>query len=123
MASESCCSTLKVSALDIFGLSFVSLTSKDEKRTKVLEWLSSVKCGDIHEGLKKLRFEGTGEWLLVKPQYEDWIQSDSSSIIWLRGKGMQLTSAVSKAQWLTLLFHLAGSGKSVLWFVHHLGCR
>lgn len=60
------------------------------KRLEVLQWLSKVPCEDHHQEVKKLRFSGTGAWLFRRTAFEDWHDSNSSSILWLNGKGMIL---------------------------------
>lgn len=58
------------------------------KRREILKWLSTVQFEAHHEETKKLRFKGTGEWLIQKEPFHRWIETDSSSMMWLSGKRM-----------------------------------
>ncbi|CAD6592435.1 MAG: hypothetical protein ASARMPRED_006266 [Alectoria sarmentosa] len=56
-----------------------------EERLEVLQWLSSVQYRKHHQSLSKGLLEGTGSWLLAKPQFVDWSNSSVSSVLWLHG--------------------------------------
>lgn len=55
------------------------------RRAAVLSWLSDIPYEQHHETSRKGRHLGSGEWLLQKPEYEDWRISSFSSILWLHG--------------------------------------
>jgi hypothetical protein len=65
-----------------------SLRIVGEKRRKILEWVSIINIAAHHDEAKKSRSEGTGAWLFEDKSFEDWVESESSSIMWLHGKGM-----------------------------------
>lgn len=71
------------------------LNSIGTKRQKVLAWVSKIKFESHHEQTKNLRFEGTGEWLFEKKSFHRWVETDSSSIMWLAGNGMRSLDAQS----------------------------
>lgn len=51
----------------------------------VLEYISSVKIGDIHLGQSEIRTSGTCQWLLDHTSFRAWEESGYSSILWLNG--------------------------------------
>ena len=61
-----------------------SKTEKEE-RLGILRWLSDVQYKKHHQSLSKGLLEGTGSWLLGKPQFLDWRNSSVSSVLWLHG--------------------------------------
>lgn len=63
--------------------------STGEERRNILGWLSKVDYGAHHEKARDLRFDGTGGWLFGKQEFEDWVESQYSSILWLYGKGIR----------------------------------
>ena len=65
-----------------------------DKRQKILEWVSGVKCEDHHAEVVKIRLEGTGTWLLQRQEVQGWLESEESSILWLHGKGNIYTSVL-----------------------------
>ena len=74
-----------------------SCTSADftvDKRQKILEWVSGVKCEDHHAEVVKIRLEGTGAWLLQRREVQGWLESDESSVLWLHGKGNMHSTSV-----------------------------
>jgi hypothetical protein len=56
-----------------------------EKRAKIMRWTSLIRTQDHYEDAKEDILEGTGEWLFRKQEYQEWIVSSVSSILWLRG--------------------------------------
>lgn len=56
-----------------------------EERLAILKWLSDVQYKKHHQTLSKGLLEGTGSWLLNKPQFLKWRDSSVSSVLWLHG--------------------------------------
>ena len=56
-----------------------------EERFGILLWLSNIQYKKHHQSLSKGLLEGTGSWLLGKPQYIEWRNSSVSSVLWLHG--------------------------------------
>lgn len=56
-----------------------------EERLKILSWLSNVQYKKHHQSVPKGLLEGTGSWLLGKPQFVEWRNSSVSSVLWLHG--------------------------------------
>lgn len=67
-----------------------SLRGVDDQRRQILNWLSTVDFPAHHENARGLRFDGSGEWLFEKPDFQDWIEMECSSVMWLSGKGMMM---------------------------------
>lgn len=66
----------------------VFLRGLDEQRRLVLNWLSTVDFPAHHENARGVRFDGSGGWLFEKPEFQDWIEQECSSVLWLSGKGI-----------------------------------
>lgn len=50
-----------------------------------LRWISYVPYRSIHEESAKELVPGTGYWLQQRPQYQEFVQSPKSSVLWLCG--------------------------------------
>lgn len=59
--------------------------------------------------------EGTAEWFLEGSTFKRWKSTKSTnSLLWVHGKRV---SVFLPSHQVLMVFHIAGSGKSVLWFV------
>jgi hypothetical protein len=58
---------------------------QDEKRTKLLEWLTSVNIDAKYNNERERHREGTGLWLVKGHEFGRWKQTPNS-VIWLHGK-------------------------------------
>ncbi|RPA94670.1 hypothetical protein L873DRAFT_1700709, partial [Choiromyces venosus 120613-1] len=58
---------------------------EEKKRFKILKWLSKIECFSHHKSIQKGILEGTGQWLMERPEYNEWYSSLGSSILWLYG--------------------------------------
>lgn len=64
-------------------------------------WLSKITFEDHHTFVCSDRLAGTGEWLPQKPEFGEWHNSMSSSILWLHGIGKFLCCLLCLAKyWL-----------------------
>ena len=66
----------------------------EDKRNKILQWISPIPYIEHHNQAKRDVLAGTGAWFLKDEKVLRWLSSSSSSIMWLHG--------------------IAGSGKSKL---------
>ncbi|KAH6679762.1 hypothetical protein B0J14DRAFT_559066 [Halenospora varia] len=57
----------------------------EEERLKIFEWLSCTEYTSHHRSKVKNLLPGSGQWLLRKPEFMEWLGSSSSSILWLHG--------------------------------------
>ena len=55
------------------------------ERLNILLWLSPVQYKKHHQSICNGLLEGTGSWLLEKPQFVKWRNSSVSSVLWLHG--------------------------------------
>ncbi|KAK8182185.1 hypothetical protein BC567DRAFT_219167 [Phyllosticta citribraziliensis] len=58
---------------------------KAEDQRKILESISKILHKSQHADLSKGRLASSGQWLLEKPEFRNWQEDTSSSILWLRG--------------------------------------
>lgn len=56
-----------------------------ERKSKMLNSVSRVPYARYHEAARSGRLLKSGEWLLQKPLYRNWLTNSSSSILWLHG--------------------------------------
>ena len=108
---ELCCYDKRVRVVEIV-IPSTSADFTEDKRQKILEWVSEVRCEDHHAEVVKTRLEGTGSWLLQRQEIQSWLESEESSVLWLHGKGNICDTPVLLEHGLTL--SPAGSGKTVL---------
>jgi hypothetical protein len=64
-----------------------------ETRHDILNWLSKIEHDKKHHSVRSCRVQGTGSWLLERPEYVQW-RDDGANVLWCHG--------------------IQGSGKSVL---------
>ena len=98
--------------------SHISADFTVDKRQKILEWVSGVKCEDHHAEVVKIRLEGTGTWLFQRQEIQGWLESEESSILWLHGKGNIYTSVVLE-QRLTLVSSWIGEDSAQVGIPFH----
>ncbi|KAK2765322.1 hypothetical protein FQN54_008166 [Arachnomyces sp. PD_36] len=55
------------------------------ERLRVLDWLSQVPYPQHHENVRMDRLASSGSWMIGKPQFRQWADSTSSSMLWLHG--------------------------------------
>ena len=55
------------------------------RRTKILQWISSIPYEDNHDTAFMGHTSGTGEWLLQHDTYIKWRTSPTCNILWLHG--------------------------------------
>jgi nucleoside-triphosphatase THEP1 len=58
---------------------------KDSQRLKIFEWLSTIPYTSHHRSKEKILMPGSGTWLIGKPEFIEWMDSSTSSILWLHG--------------------------------------
>ena len=81
---ESAAETIKVSLEAQTDMLYQ--TQKDEKRKKILAWVSDHDQERKHNDVREPRVEGTGEWLLETDAFNNWYYSSKSpAVLWCRG--------------------------------------
>ena len=83
------------------------------EREKLQNWLSPPDPSTNHNIARKVHHKGTTSWFFQGSIFKQW---KSSPLLWVHGKRMSLSPSTTPHTPLTLNF-VAGSGKSVLWFV------
>ncbi|TQV90703.1 Ankyrin repeat-containing protein [Cordyceps javanica] len=56
-----------------------------DTRRKILNTISVLEPGRHHKRVTEDRLEGTGQWLLQKPDFCNWRRDSVSSVLWLHG--------------------------------------
>ena len=83
------------------------------EREKFQNWLSPPDPSTNHNIARKVHHEGTTSWFFQGSIFKQW---KSSPLLWIHGKRTSLFLSTAPHTRLTPIF-VAGSGKSVLWFV------
>ena len=83
------------------------------EREKLKNWLSPPDPSTNHNIARKVHHEGTTSWFFQGSIFKQW---KSSPLLWIHGKRTSLFLSTAPHTPLTPIF-VAGSGKSVLWFV------
>lgn len=61
----------------------------EDKRQKVLDWLSLVNMNEKQHDTFSRRQENTGNWLFEKKEFVDWMENDDSNpALWCPGDRM-----------------------------------
>jgi len=92
--------------------SLLSLTGK-LTRQDIRKWFSPPDPSTNHNIAHRAQHEGTAMWFLECEIYKKW--KSNTSLLWVHGKRAFLPLAFSASH--RLLSFVAGSGKSVLWWV------
>ncbi|KAI5813160.1 hypothetical protein BZA77DRAFT_131237 [Pyronema omphalodes] len=58
---------------------------EDSETSSILQWISTIPYRSHHKCISEGRVEGTGEWLLARQEYKDWMSSSESKLLLLRG--------------------------------------
>lgn len=69
------------------GVSAIWSTMQEIERNTLLTWLSEISYQDDHKDARKGRTELTGHWIFQRSEYENWENSEKSSILLLNGGG------------------------------------
>ena len=111
---------------EFFWLYMQSLWSilPDDKQARLIaqqerfhKWLSPPDSSVNHNTACKAHHEGTATWFFQSSTFKKW--KSTPSLLWIHGKRMfsLLSSTLNASQ---ICIFIAGSGKSVLWFVASL---
>lgn len=65
----------------------------EERRGKVLDWLYSGDFNARHDEINSIRQEGTGQWLLERPEIREWAeQRGNCRLLW--GRGIRMCAGI-----------------------------
>ena len=97
----------------------------NQLREKLQQWLSPPDPSINHNIARKVHHEGTATWFFQGSIFKEW--KSAPSLLWVHGKRTSLLLFITFAYSPCTPVLVAGSGKSVLWFVisrccysHHL---
>jgi hypothetical protein len=82
-------------------------------REKSKQWLSPPDPSTNHIIARKVHHKGTASWFFQGGIFEQW--KGSPSLLWIHGKRTSFSSLLLYIPLIPIF--VAGSGKSVLWFV------
>ncbi|OCK94501.1 uncharacterized protein K441DRAFT_636242, partial [Cenococcum geophilum 1.58] len=57
-----------------------------KERSEFLDWISKVDFEKVHDDIYAKKHGGTGAWLLQRTEFEGWLNSQQSSLLWCYGK-------------------------------------
>ena len=58
---------------------------KDQRREKILDWMSTSENESKHNAIRMPRVPGTGEWLLETEEFMTWrMGEESPSVLWCK---------------------------------------
>lgn len=60
--------------------------TSEEKRLKILSWLSPLSFQTVHSNILNTTLADTGQWLLSHETYVSWKQQVSGALLWIYGK-------------------------------------
>lgn len=69
----------------ILNLDRFQKAAQSEERKAVANWLSTVNHRRDHDRAHCDVLAGTGQWLLRRPEYQEWQNSSASTMLWIRG--------------------------------------
>lgn len=58
---------------------------KESERLQIFDWLSSIEYNNHHCTKVKALMAESGQWLLKKSEFQMWMSSSTSSMLWLHG--------------------------------------
>jgi len=58
-----------------------------KQNEQILDWISTIPYNAHHRDISNSLLSGSGAWLFVRPEFQQWITVENSSLLWLRGDG------------------------------------
>jgi ankyrin repeat domain-containing protein 50 len=55
----------------------------EDKRVRILKWISPILSHEHHDTIKEVRTAGTCEWLIQNERFREWRDASSSATLWL----------------------------------------
>jgi hypothetical protein len=63
-----------------------------KERSSFLAWVSDIDFETVHQNIYAKKHDNTGDWLVMEPKYQQWLNSPASSLLWCHGKRKQYPS-------------------------------
>ena len=92
-----------------------TILTGNQLRQDLRRWLSPPDPSTNHNIACSAHHEGTAAWFFQGSIFREWKTTDS--LLWIHGKRTFVDSSPLVLSGTNIVFE-AGSGKSVLWFVH-----
>ena len=84
-----------------------------QSQENLRKWQSPPDPSTNHNIAGNRQHEGTSKWFIDSDKFCKWMEA--GALLWIHGKGTFLSFVTSVISWTTRF--VAGSGKSILWFV------
>jgi hypothetical protein len=81
--------------------------SEQLERGKILEWVSDIRVQDHHQSARDRRTPDTGNWIFETSQFQEWIDEENSTLLWLHGIRKLLIPSSLSIQLTIFIFKLA----------------
>ena len=91
----------------------------DKLQRRIRSWLSPPDPWKNYNIAHRSRHSGTGAWFVQGDTLSEWKASGPSSLLWIHGKRELPPNTYPFAEIDGFPLFVAGSGKSVLWYVSH----
>jgi hypothetical protein len=91
-----------------------NILAGDQLRDSLFRWLSPPDPSINHNTASKAHHDGTAQWFFQGNIFDQW--KSTCNFLWIHGKRAFLLSFITP-RFLLMFDFVAGSGKSVLWFV------
>jgi hypothetical protein len=79
---------LKAQEFDTKTVSYIESISTSLETTRkdtILAWISTIAYRNVHNSRDRKAMDGTGQWLVLHPEYVKWRASKQTSVFWLYG--------------------------------------
>jgi len=101
--------------LAIARCSRLNLLTGNQLNQLLRTWLSPVDPSTNHNTAQKAQHKGTAVWFFQGSIFVEW--KSTGSLLWIHGKRVFLSALVTPTPSDTPPVFVAGSGKSIIWFV------
>ena len=95
--------------------SCLNLLTGNQLKQLLRAWLSPADPSTNHNIARKAQHKGTAVWFFRGSIFVEW--KSTGSLLWIHGKRAFMSASSGLAPSDRLRFFVAGSGKSVIWFV------
>jgi hypothetical protein len=62
------------------------IKQESKEREDFLNWVSALEFEEAHDNIYGKKHTGTGEWLLQMNEFQTWVNSSKSALLWCYGK-------------------------------------
>jgi len=91
---------------------------ENPSRKSVYEWLSPPDLSMNHDIARAIHPKGTTTWFLQERIFQEWKEGEGTSLLWIHGECAPCFNFFPNTISCHIhIIFIAGSGKSVLWFV------